>query len=353
MKVLAAMSGGVDSSVTAYLLKTQGHSVTGITMKLYDGEDEYISKEKSCCSLDDIQDARRVCDALGIPYYVLNFKDDFKEQVINKFIHAYETGHTPNPCIDCNRYMKFSKLLNESIKMELDAVATGHYAQITKQGDRFLLNKGLDTSKDQSYVLYSLTQNQLAHTLLPIGGLTKSEVREIAREQGFINAKKHDSQDICFVPDGDYAGFIKRFSGKEYPEGNFVDSNGVVLGTHKGIIHYTIGQRKGLGIAFGEPKYVCGICPEDNTVVLGNNEDLFRKTVKVSNVNFIACDSIGAPIKAAAKIRYNHTEQSATITQTDKNNILIEFESPQRAITPGQAAVVYDGNTVVCGGIIE
>lgn len=352
MNVLAAMSGGVDSSVMAYLLKQQGHTVTGVTMKLFDKNNPIIIEEQSCCTSDDIRDANKVCDKLSIPYQVVNFTDDFKTQVIDRFIHAYETGATPNPCIDCNRYMKFARLLKQAEEMNLDAIATGHYAQVKKQGDRYILAKGLDESKDQSYVLYSLTQEQLAKTILPIGGLTKAEVRELAESQGFINANKKDSQDICFVPDGDYAGFIKRMSGKDYPKGNFTDLNGNILGEHSGIIHYTIGQRKGLGIAFGEPKYVCGIRPQDNTVILGSNEDLFTTTVVVDNVNFIACDGLDTPIKAEAKIRYNHKQQPATITQTGEKQITIEFDQPQRASTPGQAAVVYDGTTVICGGVI-
>ncbi len=352
MNILAAMSGGVDSSVTAYLLKQQGYNVTGVTMKLFDKDNPLIIEEKSCCTADDIADAQRVCDSLDIPYHVVNFTDDFKENVIDRFINAYENGATPNPCIDCNRYMKFARLLKQADEMHLDGIATGHYAQVKKQGDRFVLCKGLDESKDQSYVLYSLTQTQLAKTILPIGGLTKAQVREIAEQQGFINANKKDSQDICFVPDGDYSAFIQRFTGKTYPTGDFVDIKGNPIGKHSGIINYTIGQRKGLGIAFGEPKYVCGICSQDNKVILGSNDDLFKTTVNVKDVNFIACDSLDKPIKAMAKIRYNHKAQPATITQTDNDTITIEFDVPQRASTPGQSAVVYDGDTVICGGII-
>ncbi|MDD4690045.1 MAG: tRNA 2-thiouridine(34) synthase MnmA [Eubacteriales bacterium] len=352
MNILAAMSGGVDSSVTAYLLQSQGHNITGVTMKLFDKDNPIFSMEKSCCTDDNIQDAREVCNRLGIDYHVVNFTDDFKSQVIDRFVHAYENGATPNPCVDCNRHMKFKRLLKQAEEMNLDAVATGHYAQVKKVGDRYLVMKGTDESKDQSYVLYSLTQEQLSRTILPIGELTKNQVREIAQEQGFINANKKDSQDICFVPDGDYAGLIRRISGKAYPKGDFVDLQGNILGQHNGIIHYTIGQRKGLGIAFGEPKYVCGIHPQSNEVILGSNDDLFITTVVVDNVNFIACDSIDAPIKAEAKIRYNHTQQPATITQTGENQITIVFDQPQRAATPGQSAVVYDGNIVICGGTI-
>ena len=257
-KALIAMSGGVDSSVAAYLIKEQGFESTGITLKLFDNEDIGEKKEKTCCSLDDIDDARSVCYKLGIPYYVYNFKDSFKENVISRFINAYENGTTPNPCIDCNRYIKFEKLMRRAEELDFDYVVTGHYAVIEYNAEtgRYLLKKSADSSKDQSYVLYSLTQEQLAKTLFPLGNMTKEQTREIAEKLGLINAHKHDSQDICFVPDGDYAKFIEQYTGRTYPHGNFVDESGKVLGEHKGIIRYTVGQRKGLGLALPHPMYV-------------------------------------------------------------------------------------------------
>ena len=246
------MSGGVDSSVAAYLMKEQGFDCTGITMKLFDNEDIGISSEKTCCSLEDVEDARSVASSLGIPFHVFNFSDDFNEQVIDRFIEAYEKGETPNPCIDCNRYMKFEKLMTRAKQLGVDYVVTGHYARIEydEQHGRYLLKKGVDEAKDQSYALYTMTQDQLSHTLFPLGGLKKDEIREIAMSKGFINAKKRDSQDICFVRDGDYAGFIKQHTGKVYEAGNFIDSDGNVLGRHNGLIRYTIGQRKGIGLSF-------------------------------------------------------------------------------------------------------
>lgn len=254
-RALIAMSGGVDSSVAACLIKEQGYDATGITLKLFDNEDIGEKKEKTCCSLDDIDDARNVCRKIGIPYYVYNFKDSFKENVIDRFISAYENGCTPNPCIDCNRYIKFEKLMQRADELDFDYVVTGHYSVIEyDEGlQRYLLRKSPDVTKDQSYVLYSLTQRQLSRTLLPLGKLTKHEVRKIAEKYNLINAQKHDSQDICFVPDGDYAKFIEQYTGRKYDFGDFVDENGNVLGTHKGIIRYTIGQRKGLGLALPHP----------------------------------------------------------------------------------------------------
>ena len=256
MKALIAMSGGVDSSVAAFFIKEKGFECMGVTMKLYDNEDIGISREKTCCSLDDIEDARSVARRLGMPYYVFNFKDEFEEKVIDKFIQTYEQGGTPNPCIDCNRYLKFEKLMQRMAELKYDYVVTGHYADVEEKGGRYYLKKGKDLSKDQSYVLYSLTQEQLAHTLFPLGQYSKDEIREIAEREGFINARKHDSQDICFVPDGDYAKFIEQHKGVKYQSGNFIDINGKVLGKHSGIIRYTIGQRKGLGLAAGHPVYV-------------------------------------------------------------------------------------------------
>lgn len=353
-KALVAMSGGVDSSVAAYLTKQMGYDATGITLKLFDNEDIGEKKEKTCCSLDDIDDARNVCYKIGIPYYVYNFKDSFKKNVIDRFISAYENGNTPNPCIDCNRYIKFEKLIHRAEELEFDKVVTGHYSIIEydKESDRFLLKKSVDLSKDQSYVLYSLTQKQLSKTLLPLGELTKSAVREIAESLNLINARKHDSQDICFVPDGDYAKFIEQYIGKSYPNGDFVDENGAVLGEHKGIIRYTIGQRKGLGLALPCPMYVKEKNLSENKVILCENHRLFSKELYATDINLITCDKINKPMKVKARVRYNQSEQPATVEQMDDNTLHILFEEPQRAISKGQAVVLYDGEYVVGGGTI-
>lgn len=351
-KVMVAMSGGVDSSVTACLLQKQGYDIVGATMKLFQNSDVDVPKEKACCSLDDVEDARAVCARLGVPHYVLNMTADFEKEVMERFVRAYEQGFTPNPCIDCNRYMKFERLLHKALTLEMDYVATGHYARIEKQGDRLVLKKAKDLHKDQSYVLYSLTREQLTHTLFPLGGLTKPEVREIAAENGFVNANKHDSQDICFVPNGDYFSFIEKYTGKTYPAGDFVDLDGKVLGQHKGIIRYTVGQRRGLGLALPASMYVVQKDLEQNRVVLGFNEDLFLKEVTVRDMNLTACDRLDRPTRLCAKIRYNQTEQPATVVQTDETHLKIVFDEPQRAVTAGQAAVLYDGDTVVGGGTI-
>ncbi len=353
-KALVAMSGGVDSSVAAYLTKEMGYNATGITLKLFDNEDIGEKKEKTCCSLDDIDDARNVCRKIGIPYYVYNFKDSFKENVIDRFISAYENGTTPNPCIDCNRYIKFEKLIRRAEELEFDKVVTGHYSIIEydEGADRFLLKKSADLSKDQSYVLYSLTQKQLSKTLLPLGNLTKSYVREIAESLNLINAKKHDSQDICFVPDGDYAKFIEQYTGRTYPNGNFVDENGNILGEHKGIIRYTVGQRKGLGLALPCPMYVKEKNLEENKVILCENHRLFSKELYATDINLISCDRIDKPMRVKARVRYNQPEQPATVEQTDNNTLHIIFDEPQRAISKGQAVVLYDGEYVIGGGTI-
>lgn len=353
-KALVAMSGGVDSSVAAYLTKEMGYNAAGITLKLFDNEDIGEKKEKTCCSLDDIDDARNVCRKIGIPYYVYNFKDSFKENVIDRFISAYENGTTPNPCIDCNRYIKFEKLIRRAEELEFDKVVTGHYSIIEydEGADRFLLKKSADLSKDQSYVLYSLTQKQLSKTLLPLGNLTKSYVREIAESLNLINAKKHDSQDICFVPDGDYAKFIEQYTGRTYPNGNFVDENGNILGEHKGIIRYTVGQRKGLGLALPCPMYVKEKNLEENKVILCENHRLFSKELYASDINLISCDRIDKPMRVKARVRYNQPEQPATVEQTDNNTLHIIFDEPQRAISKGQAVVLYDGEYVIGGGTI-
>lgn len=352
-KVMIGMSGGVDSSVAAFLLQKESLEVIGATMKLYNNEDIDFVSEKTCCSLDDVLDAKSVCARLGIRHYTLNMTDDFKKEVIERFISAYQNGFTPNPCIDCNRYMKFSKMLHKAQELDIDYVATGHYARIENQGDRYILKKAVDLSKDQSYVLYSLTQEQLKVTKFPLGNYTKQQVREIAEENGFVNARKHESQDICFVPDGDYSKFIEYYTGKTYPCGDFVDMNGKRLGEHKGIIRYTIGQRRGLGLALPASMYVVEKDVDNNKVILGFNDDLFKKEVYVKNISFTACDGLDKPERLCAKIRYNQKEQPATVTQTDENHFTIVFDEPQRAITKGQAAVLYDGDTVVGGGTIE
>lgn len=353
-KALIAMSGGVDSSVAAFLMQRQGYDCMGVTMKLYDNDDIGISREKTCCSLDDIEDARSVAFHLGMPYHVFNFKDDFEEKVIKKFISTYENGGTPNPCIDCNRYLKFERLFKRAQELRYDYIVTGHYARVEfdKGINRYLLKKGMDESKDQSYVLYSLTQEQLKHTLFPLGHYRKTEIRRIAQENGFINHAKRDSQDICFVPDGNYAGFIEKHAGKIYPKGNFVNENGEILGTHNGIIRYTIGQRKGLGISGSCPLYVCAKNTDKNEILLGSAESLLQKEVIMNDINLISRSEINKPIRIKAKTRYNMKEQAASAVQLDENTIKITFDEPQRAITKGQAAVMYDGDTVVGGGTI-
>ena len=352
-KVLIAMSGGVDSSVAAYLMKKRGCDCVGVTMRLFSNDDIGLSREKSCCSLDDVQDARSVAAKLAIPYYVFNFTGDFKSQVIDRFTSAYACGQTPNPCIDCNRYLKFERLYERAQLMGCDAVVTGHYARIGREGGRWVLKKALDASKDQSYVLYSLTQEQLAHTRLPLGEFAKTDTRRIAEELGFFNARKPDSQDICFVPDGDYAAFIERTTGKTYPEGNFVDEQGNVLGRHRGIIHYTVGQRRGLGIAAETPLYVKRIDPERNEVVLCRDEALYSRTLTAKELNWMAFETPPDSFRASAKIRYRHTEQPCTVKVLPGGRVAVEFDEPQRAATPGQAVVFYDGDTVLGGGVIE
>lgn len=351
-KALIAMSGGVDSSVASLLIKEAGYEATGITMKLYGGELPENSTN-TCCSEDDIADARAVCNRLQIPYYVFNFTDCFNEQVISRFIEAYENGSTPNPCIDCNRYIKFDRLMKRMEELKMDFVVTGHYARIeySENLGRYVLKKAVDDTKDQSYVLYSLTQYQLSHTLFPLGSMNKTEVRKIAEENGFINAKKHDSQDICFVPDGKYAEFIERYTGKTYENGDFVDKDGNILGEHKGIIRYTIGQRKGLGLALPAPMYVFKKDLENNKVILGSNDDLFTSELYADNINLITTDKITEPIRIKAKVRYNQKEQPATAEQIG-GKLHIIFDEPQRAICKGQAVVMYDGDTVVGGGTI-
>ena len=354
-KAMIAMSGGVDSSVAAYIMKDSGYECIGTTMKLFQNENLCVSDEHTCCSIDDVEDAKSVAYSLGIPHYVYNFSDKFKEMVIDKFVHSYENGMTPNPCIECNRHLKFNYLYTKAKELGYDYIVTGHYSLIeyNEETQRYILKKATDPAKDQSYVLYSMTQQQLSHTIFPLGTMPKSQVREIAEKCNFINADKQDSQDICFVTNGKYADFIKDYTKKNYPEGNFVDLNGNILGRHKGIIYYTIGQRKGLGISLAKPMYVVSVNPIDNTVILGSNEDLFSKTLIAKNINLISVEKIDSPMRVKAKIRYRQTEQWATVTQTDSDTLFVEFDEPQRAITKGQAVVLYDNDIVVGGGTIS
>ncbi|MBR4684647.1 MAG: tRNA 2-thiouridine(34) synthase MnmA [Spirochaetia bacterium] len=352
MKALIAMSGGVDSSVAALLMKEKGYECIGCTMHLYDNEDAGIPKSHTCCSLADVEDARRVAYSLGMDYFVFNFTRDFRKQVIEKFIQCYEDGQTPNPCIDCNRYMKFAKLFERAQILQCGYVVTGHYAQIEYIDGSYLLKKSADESKDQSYVLYMLDQEQLAHISFPLGSMRKSQVREIAAEHGFCNAGKPDSQDICFVPDGDYASIIKKHTGKKPVTGDFLDTKGHVIGKHRGIINYTIGQRRGLGISASEPLYVVSIHPEDNTVVVGHDCDLFSRNVQVRDFNWISGKAPEKEILCKAKIRYRSREQEAVAYPKEDGTVEIVFNQGQRAVTPGQAAVLYDGDVVLGGGVI-
>ena len=353
-KVVVGMSGGVDSSVAAWLLKKQGYDVIGVTMQIWQDEENIVQEENGgCCGLSAVDDARRVAAAIGIPYYVMNFKDEFQKSVIEYFTKEYLAGRTPNPCIACNRYVKWEALLQRSLSIGADYIATGHYARIEHlPNGRYAIRRSATMEKDQTYALYNLTQEQLARTLMPVGEYSKDRIREMADEIGLLVAHKPDSQDICFVPDGDYAGFIRRFTGKDYPAGDFTDKDGNVLGYHKGIIGYTVGQRKGLGIAAGKPVYVTKICPAENRVILGDNEDLFHRELDVEDFNFISFDTPPAEFRAKAKVRYRQKEQWATVKVTGEHSVHIIFDEPQRAITKGQAAVLYDGDVVIGGGVI-
>lgn len=354
-KVVVGLSGGVDSSVAAYLLKEQGYDVIGVTMQIWQDQDNAVQEEEGgCCGLSAVDDARRVAEHLGIPYYVMNFKREFKENVMDYFAGEYLCGRTPNPCIACNRYVKWESLLKRSLDIGADYIATGHYAQVDQlPNGRFALKKSATAAKDQTYALYNLTQHQLSHTLMPVGQYTKDEIREIAARSGIPVAHKKDSQEICFIPDKDYAKFIEEYTGKVMPEGDFVDTKGNVLGRHKGITHYTVGQRKGLNLAMGHPVFVTGIRPEENQVVIGENGDVFTRSLKCANLNWMTIDGLhGAPFRCTAKIRYKHEGAPCTVYDLGDGTAECVFDEPQRAITPGQAVVFYDGDYVAGGGTI-
>ena len=349
-RIAVAMSGGVDSSAAAWLLKQQGHDLLGVTLTLFDPSAVGVPG-----SQQDVEDARAVAAQLEFPHHVFHMAQCFRAQVMDRFAAAYEAGATPNPCVVCNRYIKFGALLDRSRELGAQAIATGHYAQtkLDPGSGRWLLKKAAHPEKDQSYVLYSLTQDQLSASRFPLGGLSKPEIREIAEENGLINARKRESQDICFVPDGDYASFIRRHTGKMYPEGHFVDQTGKVLGTHEGIIGYTVGQRRGLGVSSNQGRlYVKEVRPADNTVVLSDNQALFSRTLTANDLNLIAMPQLDAPIRLKAKVRYRQVEQLCTVEQTGADTIRVVFDQPQRAITPGQAVVLYDGDVVVGGATI-
>lgn len=353
-KVVVGMSGGVDSSVAAYLLQQQGYDVVGVTMQIWQDEDiEEQQENGGCCGLSAVDDARRIANGLGIPYYVMNFKEDFKTSVIDYFVEEYKNGRTPNPCIACNRYVKWESLLTRSLAIGADYIATGHYAKVVQlDNGRYALKQSKTIKKDQTYALYNLTQDQLSKTLMPVGDYTKDEVREIAEKISVRMANKPDSQEICFVPDDDYAGFIKEYSGDTFESGDFVDMNGNVLGKHKGIIHYTIGQRKGLDLNLGRPGFVVDINAETREIVIGTNEDVFSTGCIINRINLMAIDKIEGEMTFSAKIRYSHKPGECSIRMIDEDLMEVIFKEKQRAITPGQALVLYDDQVVVGGGTI-
>ena len=354
MKALIGMSGGVDSSVAALLMKEQGCDCIGATMRLYAGQTAAPDGSKTCCSLDDVEDARAVARRLEIPHYVFNFTDDFYREVVDKFVDTYYAGGTPNPCIDCNRFLKFGKLLQRARELGCDCVVSGHYARVEqdKATGRYLLKRAADTAKDQTYFLACLSQEQLAHVQFPLGALTKEQVRQIAEAHGFINARKHDSQDICFVPGGDYTTFLEEYTGKPLTPGDYLNQEGCPVGKHRGAVCYTIGQRKGLGIALGAPAYVCAKDMGRNTVTLGPNEALFSPALLANDWVWYPFETLEAPMEVEAKIRHSQFSRPATVYPLENGFARVVFREPQRAISPGQAVVLYDGDVVVGGGTI-
>lgn len=345
-KVVVGMSGGVDSSVAAYLLKEQGYEVIGVTMELW-------REEGGCCGLSAAEDAKRVAHALDIPFYVVNFREAFQKNVVDYFVAEYLRGRTPNPCIACNRYVKWEALLRRALQIGADYIATGHYARTQRlPNGRYALRSSVSSGKDQTYALYNLTQFQLAHTLMPVGMYEKEQIRELARGQNLPVADKPDSQDICFVPQGDYAGFIERQAPGRVPgEGNFVSPEGTVLGRHRGITHYTVGQRRGLGLSMGHPVFVCGLRPETNEVVISDS-DVYRTGLTCNQISFMGLEDLREPVRLRARVRYAHQGEWCMVRRTGQDELSALFEKPVRAITPGQAVVFYDGEYVAAGGII-
>jgi len=352
--VLVAMSGGVDSAITAALIKKQGFNVIGVTMQIWPKDMPRPAGETSCCSLSAIEDARRVAQILDIPYYVLNFRDLFEEKVINYFIREYQAGRTPNPCIACNQFVKFEALLQKAFELGADAIATGHYARIEYDSvkNRYLMLKAIDKDKDQTYVLYNFSQSQLAKTIMPLGSFTKKEVRRMAAEIGLLVAEKPESQEICFIPGNNYREFLRQRRGPGKP-GLFLDLKGDIVGYHNGVSFYTVGQRKRLGLALGYPVYVVKINPEENTIIVGTNEDLLQDFLIAANNNFIFIDNLKNDMEVTVKIRYKAKEAPAIISPTREGKVKVRFFKPQKAITPGQSVVYYIDELVVGGGVIE